>query len=147
MNFKSFLIVAIALMTLGCNSAKDMGPTGRVSGVLKNNGRILSPATQVVFLHSLNGTAAYGGTDEQGAFSIDSLNDGDLPIGVYRVMIQPPESQLGMEDELSAEEMLENSAKPKKQVAEFPFKYRQLSTSGLEFDVKEGDNQFLIDLK
>ncbi|WP_131282863.1 hypothetical protein [Blastopirellula marina] len=149
MNCKRFAILLIAVATLGCGNQNDIGPTGRVNGVLTNKGVILSPHTQVVFLHSQGGTAAYGGTDEKGNFAIDSFNDGNIPIGAYRVMIQPPESQLGAEDEPSAEELLENSngRKAQKKDAEFAFKYRQLSTSGLEFEVKEGENVFQIDLK
>ncbi|UUO06369.1 hypothetical protein M4951_23860 [Blastopirellula sp. J2-11] len=149
MNCKSFAILLIAIATLGCGNQNDIGPTGRINGVLTNKGKTLSPDTQIVFLHVQSGTAAYGGTDERGNFAIDSFNDGNIPIGVYRVMIQPPESQLGVEDEPSAEELLENSAGPKTQKKgnEFAFKYRQLSTSGLEYEVKEGDNVFQIDLE
>jgi hypothetical protein len=104
----------------------------------------LSPGTQVVFMHPEKGYASFGTTDADGQFKITSFNDGKLPIGTYRVMIQAP-AGVNDPDSKSAEELLE----PQTQgisPAEFPFKYRQTSTSGLEYEVKEGPNTFEIDL-
>ena len=131
----------------GCWQSGSTEPTGTVSGQLSNKGKTLSPDTKVVFMNS-NGVAAFGATQEDGSYDIDSYNEGNLPIGMYRVMIQPPASALGEEEEPSAEELLDNPelSRPKKSAVEFPFKYRQLGTSGLQFEVKEGPNQIDIDL-
>lgn len=148
--FVSLSLLVGTLLLSGCFSGSDSGPTGTVDGKLTNKGKTLSSDTKVVFMHTSSGVAAFGSTLEDGAYKIDSYNDGNLPVGLYRVMIQPPASQLGAEDEEpSAEELLDNPNinKPKKTAAEFAFKYRQLSTSGLEYEVKEGENSFDIDLK
>lgn len=141
-------LMAFAVCLSGCWQAASTEPTGTVSGQLTNKGKKLSADTKVVFMNS-SGVAAFGATVEDGSYQIDSYNDGNIPIGMYRVMIQPPASALGAEEEPSAEEMLDNPelSRPKKTAVEFPFKYRQLGTSGLQFEVKEGPNQIDIDLK
>jgi hypothetical protein len=101
-------------------------------------------------MHSHNGVAAFGATDAEGNFKIRAPHGEKVPIGPYRVMIQPPESQLGGEtEEPSAEDLLNNPTinLPQKSKDEFDFKYRQVSTSGLEFQVAEGENKIDIDLK
>lgn len=144
--FLSWIVISLGLT--GCLQSSSTEPTGTVSGQLTSKGKKLSPDTKVVFLNS-GGVAAFGATGEDGAYQIDSYNDGNLPIGMYRVMIQPPASALGAEEEPSAEEMLDNPehTRPKRTAAEFAFKYRQVGTSGLEYEVKEGPNQIDIDLK
>lgn len=134
---------------LGCGSGHDYGPTGTVRGRLTHQGKTLPPDTKVVFMHAQNGVAAFGPTDAEGNFKVRTVNSDQIPIGTYRVMIQPPESELGADSEPSAEELLNNPEinRPRPNQTTFDFKYRQVSTSGLEYDVKEGDNEFQIDLQ
>ncbi|PQO33830.1 hypothetical protein C5Y97_16525 [Blastopirellula marina] len=148
--FVSFCLILFSLSATGCLQGNATGPTGTVDGHLTKKGKSLSADTKVVFMNSSSGLAAFGSTKEDGAFQIlDSDNNEQLPVGTYRVMIQPPADQLGGEEEPSAEEALDNPvhSKPKKNGAEFHFKYRQLSTSGLEYEIKEGPNTIDIDLE
>jgi hypothetical protein len=133
------LLVAIA----GCSSGVDYGPTGTAAGRLTMDKKPLQTGTQVVFMHPEKGYASFGTTDADGNFKITSWNEGKLPIGKYQVTIQAP---VGADlDGKSAEELLAPQTGELSQ-AEFPFKYRQTSTSGLEYEVKTGPNSFEIDL-
>jgi hypothetical protein len=123
-------------VALGCKGGVNYGPTGTAAGRLTMSGRPLAAGTQVVFMHPEKGYASFGTTDPAGNFKITSWNEGRLPIGRYRVMIQAPAGSAG----LLAPQTGELSQ------AEFPFKYRQTSTSGLEYEVKEGENSFEIEL-
>jgi hypothetical protein len=133
----------------GCRPGSKNGETGTLARKLTLEGKPLSAETQVVFMHPEKGYAAIANTDAAGQFEIKGWHDGnikngpELPTGKYRVMVQPPAAHTA---EPTAEEMLAN---PRRQnpKPEFPDKYRQTHTSGLEFEVKAGRNDFPIDLK
>ncbi|WP_339735231.1 hypothetical protein [uncultured Gimesia sp.] len=144
----SLLIVLLGISTSACSKETDFGPMGSVTGKLTMDGKTIDQGTQLLFMKMDAGYAAFGETDAEGNYSITWARDGErkseLPMGSYKVLIQPP--RIGKDtEEMSAEEMLEGGdvapAKPK-----FPVKYQQHSTSGLEFTVKEGENQIDIDL-
>lgn len=139
-------LLGALLLLAGCSSGVDYGPTGTVSGRLTKQGQSLAEGTQVVFMHPEKGYAAFGSTDAEGNFSITSWNEGNLPIGAYRVMIQPPAGDLNP-DTASDEQLLEGAQVESVPEAEFDFKYRQTSTSGLAYEVEEGPNSFEIDLE
>jgi len=144
-----WILGCVLLAAWGCGKSHDYGPSGTVEGRLTHNGSVLSPETKVVFIHSHNGVAAFGSTDSDGKYKIRTPHGDQVPIGPYRVMIQPPESELGGEEEPSAEDLLNdpNINRPQPNKSGFDFKYRQVSTSGLEYDVQEGKNTYEIDLK
>jgi hypothetical protein len=141
----AILLAALLGLAWGCNQGVDYGPTGTAAGRLTMNGKPLSAGTQVVFMHAEKGYASFGTTDAEGNFKITSWNDGRLPIGKYQVMIQAPAGSAADPDSATAEELLAPQT-GELSSAEFPFKYRQVSTSGLSFEVKEGENSFPIDL-
>lgn len=107
----------------------------------------LKAGTQVVFMHAEKGYAAYGSTDDAGNFQIASWNDGNMPVGRYRVMIQPPAGDINPETASSEELLNDPELSEAAAEAEFPFKYRQTSTSGLAYEVVQGPNTFNIDLE
>ncbi|QDT97524.1 hypothetical protein [Gimesia aquarii] len=145
----SLLIVLIGFTFSACSSKTDYGPMGSVNGKLTLDGKTIDEGTQLLFMKMDAGYAAFGETDADGNYSITWARDGErkseLPLGSYKVLIQPPTVGKNTE-EMSAEEMLEGGdaapAKPK-----FPVKYQQHSTSGLEYTIKEGENKIDIDLK
>lgn len=147
-NVTSLLIVMMGLTLSACAKKNDYGPMGSVTGKLTINGKVIEQGTQLLFMKMDAGYAAFGETDQEGNYSIIWARDGErkskLPLGTYKVLIQPP--RVGKDtEEMSAEEMLEGGdvapAKPK-----FPVKYQQHSTSGLEYTIEEGKNQIDIDL-
>ncbi len=140
-------MAGLCLVIAGCNG-HDFGPTGTVAGTLLRDGEPLRSGTVVVFMQVDQGYAGYGETDAQGNFRILSFNDGNMPVGRYQVMLQPvtlgpdPESATP-EDLLDRPEMFQAV----EATEEFDFKYRQTSTSGLEFDVEAGENVFRIEIE
>jgi len=93
-----------------------------------------------------SGFLAFGMTDAEGKFEVNSWNNGNMPIGKYDVMIAPPSG--GDVSNLSAEERFDNpeSSSAKSKVL-FPSRYRETTTSGLNYEVTKGANNFDIDLK
>lgn len=129
----------------GCSSGVDFGATGTVTGRLTMDGKPLSPKHAVSFMDMQKGFLAYGKTDADGKFQVDSWNEGKLPIGKYHVMIAPPPFE-GPKKEMTPEERFDH---PEMEVMkmEFPKKYRETATSGLEYEIKVGPNVIDIDLK
>jgi hypothetical protein len=87
-----------------------------------------------------------GVTSAEGAYTLDSWNNGNLPVGRYEVMIQPP---VPVDPETLDPEALLNNPKLMESTRvkyDFPQKYSQLSSSGLSFEVKEGKNEYPIEL-
>ncbi len=131
----------------GCSSGHDYGPTGRVTGRLTMDGAPLSAGSGVCFMEPMAGFLAFGMTDADGKFSVDSWNEGNLPVGKYKVWLASPPGAAPRE--MTSEERMDHpelAAEPKVRL-EFPRKYVDKKTSGLEFDVKEGDNHFDINVE
>ena len=133
----------ILLVAAGCGGTAevDLGPTGTVSGFAMIDGKPLAPETQIVFLEPAKGYCASGYLDAGGNYKATSWNDGNLPVGTYKVTVQPPPPP-----ELSAEEALSDHGEKSNPPAEFPEKYREAATSGLEFTIAEGENTYAIEL-
>ncbi|MDZ4686120.1 MAG: hypothetical protein SH850_13715 [Planctomycetaceae bacterium] len=137
-------VAVLNLCTIGCGGV-DYGPTGKITGRLTMDGKPLAAGTAVSFMQMEKGFLAFGMTDADGKFEVDSFNSGDMPAGVYKVMIAPPAAPAPKD--VSAEEAFENPELRDPTVkVEFPKKYRDTNTSGLEYEVKAGANDFPIDL-
>jgi len=94
------------------------------------------------------GYLAFGMTDAEGNYKVTTWNDGNMPLGTYRVMVHPP-APANDSETASAEEILAHPEKYKAVPVKstIPKKYRETSTSGLTFDIREGANTVDIDLK
>lgn len=139
-------VSAVLLLVSGCSGGYDYGPTGTVSGKLLYKGQPLTPGTAVVLKNLTTGYACMGQTGPGGEFTLDSWNQGNLPVGKYEVMIQPPAP---LDPETIDPQALIDNPKLMEQTRvkyDFPKKYSQLSSSGLSFDVKEGKNDYPIEL-
>ena len=143
--FRNLTVLMIVVTLLGCNSA-PYGPTGKITGKLTMDGKLLPAGHAVTFMQMNSGFLAFGITDSDGKFVVGSWNNGDMPIGKYDVMIAPPTG--GDVSNLSAEERFDKPelSAPKARV-QYPARYRETTTSGLQFTVIKGDNHFDIDLK
>lgn len=136
-----FVLIAVA----GCGT--DYGPIGAISGTLKMDGKALPAGTKVIFMHPTAGHAGFGLTDAAGAYRIEwrrdtSVYDG-VPIGKYQVMLVPADTM--DVDSLTADELLDGAAAAKVPKSVIPAKYQRASTSGLEYEIVEGEN--LINLE
>jgi len=139
-------VCVVALVVSGCSSGHDYGPTGTVSGRLLYKGQPLRPGTAVVFKNLTTGHACMGATNQAGDFTLDSWNNGNLPVGKYEVMIQPP-APVDPET-IDPQALIDNPGlmESTRLKFDFPQKYSQLATSGLSSEVKEGPNEYQIDL-
>ena len=77
--------------------------------------------------------------NKDGSYVVTSAAGPGLPLGEYRVMVTPPvdEAILGPNFE----------PPPIKPFPNIPQRYRDVKTSGLSLDVKEGDNPFDVEMK
>lgn len=138
-------IAACACLALAGCGGHDYGPTGTITGRLTYKDKPLREGTTVSFMQPEAGFIAFGPTDADGNFKVTSWNEGAMPVGTYKVMVQPPEGPGSTGNEPTPEEMLAGAGKVEK--ADFPAKYRTVSTSDLSFEVKEGPNHFDVVLK
>jgi hypothetical protein len=93
------------------------------------------------------GFLAFGITDAEGRFEVKSWNNGNMPIGKYDVMIAPP-GDGGNDSNRSAEERFDNpQSTASGSGVLFPSRYRESTTSGLQYEIVKGVNHFDIDLK
>lgn len=130
----------------GCGG-NDFGPTGAVTGRLTFEGKPLAEGHAVSFMQMEKGFLAYGKTDAEGNFSVSSWNEGAMPVGKYKVMIAPPPAAAPAVAP-TAEEQFDNPELVDPRIrSEFPARYRDPLTSGIEYEVTEGTNKFDIDLK
>jgi hypothetical protein len=149
MNKTVIAFLPILSFTLAGCGGYDYGPTGVITGRLTMDGKPLPAGHAVTFMEMQKGYLAFGVTDEEGNYEVNSWNDGYMPVGPYKVAIAPPVGTPPDTSQYSADELFEHPELMDEPggKALFPRKYLATSTSGLEFEVKEGENHFDIDLK
>lgn len=145
---RNWLVGLLAISIVGCGGY-NYGPTGKITGKLTFQGKPLAAGTAVSFMQMEKGFLAFGLTDPEGKFSVKSWNNGDMPVGKYKVMLAPSTTaNATAANSASAEEAFDKPEIVAPPVSvDFPKKYRDTATSGLEFEVKAGNNDFEIDLK
>lgn len=144
----SWCFAALFCVVSGCGGT-NFGPMGSVSGKLTMDGKPLDAGTQLLFMQMEKGYAGFALTDAEGNYQLKWMREDktwtEMPVGSYKILVQPPEVK--NVEELSADEMLAGGDKdlaPAKPV--FPKMYQQHSTSGLVFEIKEGENKHDINL-
>lgn len=143
------LIGSLAIaVSAGCSGEFDYGDTGRISGRLTFEGKPLVAGHGVIFMEPAKGYLAYGETDAEGRYEVNSWNNGDMPVGTYKVQIggppaPPPRKDLTAEEAFDHPELVDPQPPP----IVFPKKYLDNETSGLTFEIKAGANSCDIDLK
>jgi hypothetical protein len=145
-NFLSLLVLLAACV--GCGEA--LGPSGTVSGTAKINGTNLKAGTLVTFTRE-DGTIASATVAADGTYVLKIIGNPapeKIPVGSYKVAVNVPASGAAMSD-AEYEAMMNSGGKPpeSKKDTSVPSKYNSGQTSGLVFDIKEGENKFDIDLK
>ena len=148
------IVVGLALVSLsGCGgSAGRDFKTGTVTGKLTLNGGAVPAGTQIQFIAD-TGDAAGGEVASDGSFTIQGV-----PVGACKVMVTPGAPSAAAAGELSPEEAMKlasgigpsgEGADPSAFAsdASVPAKYKDFSTSGVTITVKEGSNDFSLDMK
>jgi hypothetical protein len=140
--------ILLVVAVVGCGGY-DYGPTGSITGRLTMDGKPLPAGHAVTFMEMQKGYLAFGVTNENGDFEVKSWNEGNMPLGPYKVAIAPPAGTAPDTSKYSADELFEHPELMEERGGEalFPRRYLATSTSGLEYTVKEGENHFDIDLK
>ena len=125
------------LLATGCGSSERRDVLGPTTGKVTFQGKPV--ASGEVLFDNGQGIARMAPLGSDGTYVVQSADGFGLPVGSYRVAIQPAriEHPLGPIKE-----------PPKPQMnADIPPKYRELSTSGFAAEVKAGDNRFDFDMK
>ena len=131
MNRNLIWLLPIALV-VGCGGGgPDLGPTGTVTGKVTSDGKPVTGGS--VWFHTA-GQIGFGEIGPDGVYSM-SWNTGgqhgeQVPIGEYRIAIHPPEVGGGSTQDHP----------------NFPKKYADPSTSGLNRTVAEGENTFDLEM-
>lgn len=130
----------------GCGG-NDFGPMGSVTGKLTLDGETLPAGTKVIFTEPTNGYTGFGITDDAGMYRIEWRRSGEtydgLPVGNYQVMLVPADAV--DIDEVSADEMLAGGPARPRGGSSLPPKFLRATTSGLAYDVTEGENVINIE--
>jgi hypothetical protein len=141
----TFLLVAcgacLSASLPGCGGAS--GPTGTINGKITINGAPAPTGTIVTFASQENARTGTVGSD--GTFTVMAM-----PVGTYRVSFAPAPSESFSEDPKQAMmKAVENREKgvTEKPTDQIPAKYLSIETSGVSYEVKEGNNDFPLDLK
>jgi hypothetical protein len=144
------LALLVVAAVVGCGGDAK-GPTGTISGSLLLNGKPAPAKTQVFFL-SNTGDATSAEVAGDGTFTIMGVT-----VGSYQVSVKPPAAT---SEAVSPEEAMRkmygtepggkgtdpNAFSPDANAA-IPAKYTSFSDSGITFEVKEGSNDFVLDMK
>ena len=158
MSRRIFLMAGSLLTTLstlsclsGCGGSASAAPKlerTAVYGLVTFDGKPLLAGHGVIFMEPVKGFLAYGETDSEGRYEVNSWNNGDMPVGTYKVRVggppaPPPATGLTAEEAFDHPELVDPPAPP----IIFPRKYLDENTSDLTFEVKAGPNTCDIDLK
>ncbi|MFO1002875.1 MAG: carboxypeptidase-like regulatory domain-containing protein [Planctomycetaceae bacterium] len=144
------MMLAAVVFSSGCGGASDAPTLYRVSGIVTYKGQNV-PGAKVMFMGDGTKPPAVGITNEDGKYSLSSLAGTGAVAGRHVVAVikesepDPTEKvNMSMEEAAAAAQKPEKSSKPTSLI---PAKYADPQTSGLEFEVTSGTNDFPIDLK
>lgn len=124
------LMFAMVLAAVGCGSGTNRAPTGQVAGKVTYKGQPL-PAGDVNLYSKERGVGAIGKLESTGTFSIS----GPVEVGTYAVYVVPPSPGPPEPGKVAP-----------KVTSNIPKKAQDAATSGLSVTVKEGKNDFTIDV-
>lgn len=149
MRFSKPLCVVLAMCVTavsGCGGEGVDGPSGTVTGKVTSKAGTIPEGTTIVFTPDKgNGIPAGATIASDGTFKLRRKDSFELPIGIYKVSISPPEPK-----QMSDEEAMRASIKGKVMNPEhksIPKKYRDPATSGETFEVKKGENEYNLEMK
>ena len=135
-NARKILVLVLTVTVLaGC---KQLEPIGRIRGRVTFQGK---PVTEglVVFSNTQKGVFMTAAIDKDRNYVVTSAAGPGIPLGQYQVTVTPPidEPKLGPNFE----------PPPIKSFPNIPGRYRDVKTSDLSLEVKEGDNLFNVQMK
>jgi hypothetical protein len=130
------VVLAVTLGLVGCGGERKdvLGPT---TGKVTFQGQPVA-AGEVLFDNG-QGIARIAPLASDGAFVVESADGFGLPVGTYKVAIQPPriEHPLGPIKEPPKPQIFPN----------IPERFRDLKSSGFSAEIKAGKNELSFDMK
>ncbi|MEQ8637246.1 carboxypeptidase-like regulatory domain-containing protein [Gimesia maris] len=140
LSFISTLFALGALILLaGCqNSTNDFGPTGALSGKVTYQGEPVKEGL-VQFNNPEKGFGGQAVINEDGTYTITN-DSGGLVLGTYQVSVVPPTIEKSFGPDTPPSEVL-------KEMPNIPQKYHYPKSSGLSVEIKDGENNFDIDMQ
>ena len=141
------IVLAASVACLpGCGGGGVDGPSGTVTGKVTSKAGTIPAGSSIVFTpEDGNGIPASAAIESDGSFKLRRKNSFDVPIGIYKISITPPAPV-----EMNEEQAMQASMKgkiPDTQFKSIPEKYRNPTTSGETFEVKEGKNEYNLEMK
>lgn len=155
-------VVAASLTTVlaGCGGRElpEDETFGTVKGTIKHNGQAVAEGTQVVFKNVKKGWMATASVKTDGAFSLRFRDGTDIPTGLYAIGITPPSVGNEVDPDSQPDEYGEmmgfnastgkaSKTDDKAEEFQFPARFANPDTSAEEFTVKEGENEYNLDMK
>jgi hypothetical protein len=148
------LVVIGVLVSTGCEPGGYSGPTGTVSGTVTLNGQPVPQGCTVAVISDAGHTAS-GRVGAGGQYSLSVVGEGGkmsaIPAATYKVCVTPP---AGAETSGDYDQMMEQSASGGGQAAEAPAQeeiipaaFQTTATSGLSYQVEEGQQTIDIELE
>lgn len=142
-------MLAAVSFVVGCGEGASLTGTTAATGTVTYKGQPVEGAT-VIFSPTVEGRAASGRTDAEGAFELTTLSasDGVMP-GTYSVAISKTEMEGGLSGEEAQKYFEEHNAPPPAATRKelLPAKYKDAATSGLTANITEGgENNFTFEL-
>lgn len=125
------VMLSVVILSFGCSQSS--GPSGRVAGRVTLGDQAVESG-DVIFFKEIGVPVGGAPLQAGGEFRLDK----PLPVGEYRVTIQPPPEAPPTPDGPPP------AASP---AAQIPPQYMSEATSGLTASVKEGENTFSFELK
>ncbi len=144
-------MVLLCVWVSGCGgAAADAPKLYPVTGTVMYKGQPV-PGAKVMFVGDGTKPPAVGTTDTAGHYSLSSMAGTGAVAGKHIVVVlKETEAAAPEKVNMSMEEAAEAAKKPADQggtTSLIPKKYSNAQTSGLEFEVTTGSNEFPIDLQ
>ncbi|MBW3541857.1 MAG: hypothetical protein KY476_16435 [Planctomycetes bacterium] len=147
---RTCVVSTLALLAFGCGEAEESrysGPGGTVTGKVTYKGETVQPGSTVSFIND-SGLAASGTVVTGGTYTLSTSEGNQIPVGTYKASVVPPPQK-----ELTPEEAMQQAmksqgpgAQPPETAGGIPVKFANPETSGLLYEVKEGENTINIEI-
>lgn len=139
---RTVCLVLLLVASFGC-SGGPKGPTGTVHGKVTYKQQP-APAGAVISFIGEKAGAATATISADGTYLLQGEKGPlRLPTGTYRVIISVPSKEMSIEEGMKASESGQPPAQP---TAAIPAKYSDASATPASFEVKEGDNEYNLDM-
>lgn len=147
-----FFIAGLASVS-GCGSGGSSayipsGDKGTVSGKVLLNDKPVPAGTSVQFTHTKVAVPAVSTVAADGSYSLEMIDTLQIPIGLYRITVQPPAQRAMSEAEYEA--FMAKGTDGREQSVDastaIPSQYLRIETTPLKYEVKAGENTYDIKL-